>query len=74
MRVGGHVLDNVKGSKKKPRWIGPVRVLRFSASRNSVWVQVIHDDVKEMKVYVRGMDGEERGCAAEVTHENTILS
>jgi len=50
-----------------------VRVLRFSASRNSVWVQVIHDEVKHMKVYVRRMDGEERACVAEVTPDNAFL-
>ena len=62
------MLHNVKGKKMETRWLGPVRVLRFSVSGNGVWVQVIHGEVKErryhvddVKVYVRRMGGEESG-------------
>lgn len=57
-----HALDNVKRKKMEPRWVGPVRVLRFSASG---WVGILHGAVKgrryhvdDVKVYVRRDSGQ----------------
>jgi len=59
-----HVFDDVKGKKLEPHWFGPLKVLRFAVSGNSVWVNDMHGAVKErryhvddVKVYVRREQG-----------------